>query len=118
MKKMTITWMLMLMLLLTLLLFIGVNIKNKNKNYVALENDLKEISQVYFGQDANSKKLPQNKKYIKITLDELKKLGLEINNKIGNEECDGYVKITGLTNSFKYEAFIKCDNYETNGYEE
>ena len=117
MKKLTIVWIIFIIVLVSLLLFIGINIKEKNKEYVALENDLKEAAQMYYGQDSNLKKLPMQGNSVYVTLDELKEFGIKVNNKVNEDECTGYVKVTGEVISHKYKGYIKCKNYESKGYE-
>ena len=117
MKKITILWIALIILLLTLLSIIGINASKRQAPYKALENDIVEAMKTYYGQDTNLKKLPKNKENVRITIGELESFGININNIIKDDECDGYGIVTGKTVSHDYKAYIKCKNYTTNNYE-
>ena len=117
MNKLTILWIILIILLLSALGIIGINVSIKTKPYKALEGDIIENMKIYYGQDTNLKKLPTKGKTHKVTLKELKDFGLNINNVIKNDTCDGYGIVTGETLSHSYKAFIKCKNYTTKNYE-
>lgn len=117
MKKITILWIVLIILLLTSLSIIGINASKRQAPYKALENDIVEAMKTYYGQDTNLTKLPKNKQKVKITIGELESFGININNIIKDDECDGYGIVTGKTVSHDYKAYIKCKNYTTNNYE-
>lgn len=117
MNKLTILWIILIILLLSALGIIGINVSIKTKQYKALEGDIIENMKVYYGQDTNLKKLPAKGNIHKVTLKELKDFGLNINNVIDGDSCDGYGIVTGETLSHSYKAFIKCKNYTTKNYE-
>ena len=89
----------------------------RTKPYRNLEKEVVEAMGKYYGQDTNLKKLPQKDKKVKITIEELKEFGLDINTKVKDDNCSGYGIVTGLSVSHKYNAFIKCNNYTTKNYE-
>ncbi len=37
---------------------------------------------------------------------------------VEEDECEGYVEIKRNITNYDYKAYIKCDSYETEGYEE
>lgn len=117
MKKITILWITLIILLLTTLSIIGINVSKRTKPYKALESDIVDAMKIYYGQDTNLKKLPDENKTHKITIDELNSFGININNKINNDICEGYGIVTGKNLSYTYKAYIKCENYITNKYE-
>ena len=87
------------------------------KPYRNLEKDVINAMEKYYGQDTNLKKLPQKEKKVKITIDELKDFGIEINTNINDDTCTGYGIVTGLAVSHKYQSFIKCNKYISKNYE-
>lgn len=89
----------------------------RTKPYRKLEKEVVKSMEKYFGQDTNLKKLPQKDAKVKITIDELKSFGLNINTKVKNDNCSGYGIVTGLSVSHKYNAYIKCSKYTTKNYE-
>jgi len=36
---------------------------------------------------------------------------------VKDKECTGYVEVFKNNTVYDYKAYIKCDNYETKGYE-
>ena len=117
MKKITILWMIITVILLSALLIVGINLNKQKKPYKDLENNIVEAMKMYYGQDTNLKKLPQNKKTSKVTIGELEAFGININNIINSDTCDGYGIVTGENVSYSYNAYIKCKNYTTKNYE-
>lgn len=117
MKNITIVWIIVIMFLISVLFIIGINSSKKQAPYKALENDIVEAMKTYYGQDTNLTKLPKNKQKVKITIGELESFGININNIIKDDECDGYGIVTGKNVSHEYKAYIKCKNYTTNNYE-
>jgi len=118
MKKITILWIIIMFALIMTLAILGLNIAKKKVPYRALENDIVEAMEVYYGHEENLKKLPTSNKTTKITIAELESFGLSINNIISNDTCEGYgiVKKDGV--AFSYKAYIKCNDYKTRGYSE
>ena len=105
-----------MILLLFLLIILGINISKRKAPYVALENDIVESMKIYYGQDSNLVKLPKKNKTAKVTIAELESYGLNINNIINKDTCDGYGIVTGKDVAFSYKAYIKCNDYKTKGY--
>lgn len=109
-----------IMLIAITLIFLTtlISINNiRTKPYRKLENEIVEAMKKYYGQDTNLKKLPQNEQKVKITIEELKDFGLDINTKINNDSCAGYGIVTGLSISYKYKSYIRCNDYTTKNYE-
>ena len=117
MRKLTVLWIILIILLVTMLGIIGFNASKRTKAYKALENDIVDAMKVYYGQDTNLTKLPENNKTHKITIEELKSFGIEINNKVNDDLCSGYGIVTGKSLSHSYNAYIKCNNYTSQNYE-
>ena len=117
MKKITILWIVIMFFLIAALTITGFTIANKKVPYKGLENDIVEGMEVYYGQDTNLKKLPTKKnKMAKITIGELESSGININNIIDGDTCEGYGIVKKETVAYTYKAYIKCDNYTTKGY--
>lgn len=81
-------------------------------NYGEVEQNVLEAGMDYYNEYYNGED------GIKITVSKLRRKGLITSNELRAENekksCDGYVEF--LNNISK--AYIKCDNYITNGYEE
>ena len=117
MKKITIIWLFLMLVLLLALVFVGFAAVKKKVPYNGLENDIVEAMKIYYGQDENLKKLPTKKGNTKkVTIGELEAFGININNIIDEDTCDGYGIVKKETVAFNYKAYIKCDNYSTKGY--
>ena len=116
MKKSTKIYFILIAITLTLLTTL-ISINNiRTKPYRKLEDNIVEVMKKYYGQDTNLTKLPKNNDQVKITIQELKDFGLEINNVVNKDECEGYGIVTGLNLSHKYKAYIKCDKYTSKNY--
>lgn len=117
MKKSTKIYIILIAITLTVLTTL-ISINNiRTKPYRRLETEVVDAMKKYYGQDTNLKKLPQNEQKVKITIDELKDFGIDINTKVNDDNCTGYGLVTGLSISHKYESFIKCNDYTTKNYE-
>lgn len=117
MKKSTKIYIILIAIILTILTTL-ISINNiRTKPYRKLESEIIESMEKYYGQDTNLKKLPQKDKKAKITINELKNFGININTNIKGDTCTGYGIVTGLAVSYKYESYIKCNNYTTKNYE-
>ena len=117
MKKLTIVWIILIILLVTTLGIIGINVSKRTKPYKALESDIVEAMKMYYGQDTNLTKLPKTNKTHKVTIGELESFGINVNNIINGDTCEGYGIVTGEKVSHSYKAYIKCQNYTTSNYE-
>ena len=117
MKKSTKIYFILIAITITLLTAL-ISINNiRTKPYRKLEDSIVEVMKKYYGQDTNLTKLPKNNERVRISIKELKDFGLEINNKVENDTCEGYGVVTGLNVSHKYKAYIKCNKYTTKNYE-
>lgn len=116
MKKITIVWIILIILLVTTLGIIGINVSKRTEPYKALESDIVDAMKTYYGQDTNLKKLPKANKTHKVTIGELEAFGINVNNIINGDTCDGYGIVTGKSVSYSYKAYIKCENYTTKNY--
>ncbi len=118
MRKLAILWGFLIVLISTFLLFIGINASKKFKDYKSFENDIVEAVKVYSGLEENLSSLPKKGESIKITFKQLIESNLLINTQVNGDNCVGYGVIKGKSVSYDYEAYIKCSNYETEGYKD
>ena len=112
MKKLMGLWIFVVVILISGLTYVGYLIKNENKVYKVLENKLEEVAQGYFGENPG---LLSNNKIVQDT--ELGSYKEEILTKLKENDCKGYVNTTSNLGIYEYKAYIKCNNYETKGYE-
>lgn len=110
MKKILYVWIAVAVLLVCGLTFIGFNIKKQDKPYTDYEKKLVFAAQSYMGQYISE--MPSSS--TTVSYKKLNEAGLVEENK----DCDGYVLIKKKISTFDYKAYIKCDKYTTNGYEE
>ena len=112
MKKITIVWTIILIMIITGLTIIGFKIKADNIDNIMEESIIKQTEK-YFGLYPSLYPSKGNSKTMKV--EEL------INNGYDpelEEGCTGYVTITNGDMGFKYDAYIKCPDYTTKGYDE
>ncbi len=112
MKRLEIIWGLILVGLVLVLTIIGVYWKKNTGVYKQLENKLSKEATKY----RDSATIGDNEK-VRVTLEELKEANLIDEFKANNKDCSGYVEIYKDGMTFKYEPFIKCEEYTTKGYE-
>ena len=113
-KKISIVWGILMVLIFGLLTFLGLKWKEKNQPYFDLEESMITKTQQYFEQYYS---YPEGSKQVKITLDELKSYNIIQELSTNDEQCTGYV-IVKNEGVMKYNAYIKCQNYQTKGYQE
>ena len=106
-------WGVLVVMIIGLLTTLGFMLKNMNKEYLTLEEKLQVSAEKY---TSDKFMYPDEGQTIRVTkkeliganyLDELKK---------GKDYCDGYVEVK-TEKIVKYKSYIKCNNYETDGYE-
>ena len=118
MKKMNvylIIWGIIIVIIVALLTTFGFLYKDKTKVYKDLERKIVEAEKKY----VDAKFLyPQADQVLKNTAEELKEEKYLDNSKVNDEECTGYVEVYLDGTIYTYKSYIKCDNYETKGYEE
>ena len=103
-KSFFIVWGVIVVSIVGILTYLGLVIKNNLKNYQQLESELALLSEKYV--EENDFKL--NDGDISIILSE----DLTSDLKYKDDVCVGYVEVS-VDNGYKYKAYIKCDNYET-----
>ena len=113
MKKILIVWIIIAVLLVGSLTFIGLKLTAKNKVYYELENKLTESAKIYYGQYPGH--LPSTS--LTITSDKLIKNNFLEALTLDKETCIGYVAVTKNGLFYKYQPFIKCENYTTKKYD-
>lgn len=113
MKRLSIVWGLLLVGIFGALTTFGILWKNKYGKYIQLENKLSKAAEKF--KDASSL---DEKQKLKITLKELQDKSLIKEFKADDKECTGYVLIEKKNFVFEYNSFIKCEKYQTKGYQE
>ncbi len=113
MRKISIIWGSILVLLFIALTIFGIAIKNKDKGYKELENKMVEATKKYVELNFL---YPQGEDKVKVTDEELKGEKLIDELEYNNDKCEGYVLVYLDTMVYKYDAYIKCDNYVTDGF--
>lgn len=112
MKKTSVLLIILSILIVCTLTFIGLNLKKQNKPYVDLEETLKFKAESMIGANPSLIKELNSK----ITLASLKENGYEVDTKVNDDTCEGYVLIEKEGQVLKYNPYIKCQKYETKGY--
>lgn len=115
MKKLMIIWAVIAIFLVGVLTFIGFRYKESIADYKTLEMDMVESAHVYM--ELNDLSLDAGES-LKLTSSQLIEQELLKEDAIMDENCSGYVMIEKNLTDYDYSAYIKCDNYETQGYEE
>lgn len=116
MNKLRVSWIIwgMIMVAIVVLLFVfGITLSRKNKPYKDKENELVEITKMYV---ESSTWYPTQGNHIKITIDELIEKEIITEVKVEDDSCDGYVEVSN-NGIIEYKTYLKCQNYETHGYE-
>lgn len=113
MKKITITMVIVAFLLVGTLTFIGLNFSKNIEKYKVLEEDLKEYASMYLSINNINIGLGEN---IIIKSDTLIEYNIIKDLKVKDDECTGYVIATKTNKSFKYESYVKCNDYTTKNY--
>lgn len=111
MKKMTIVWTLTLLVVVGSLTTFGFKLK-KEKGSNIMEKSLVTQAEKYMGLYPGL--FPTKGNSFTVGADELKQDGYDAKLDSG---CDGYVVITNESSGFKYNAYVKCPDYMTDGYE-
>ncbi len=111
MKKILTIWIIVAVILVGTLTTFGIMIKNQDKDYKNLENKIQFEAQSYYGA-----KPIELKDGAYISISDLKKEGYEINTSVNGDTCTGYVLITSQMSLLKYNPYLKCEKYTTNGY--
>lgn len=114
-NKYFIIWGIIVVALVALLTAIGFLYKDNTKVYKELEKTMVEAEKKY----VDAKFLyPQDGVTLKTTSEELISEKYLENLKVEDEECTGYVEVYKDGTVYKYNAYIKCDNYKTKDYVE
>ena len=111
MKKIMIIWGIITFALVGGLTVYGFTVKKENAPYQELEKTLRKKAEALVGE--NPSILNETKT---ITYDIFKENNYEINMIVNSDKCDGYVIVNKQMNAFKYEPYINCSKYHTNGY--
>jgi len=111
MKKITIVWTITLILIVASLTVLGFKIKKDNIDNI-MEDSLVTQAEKYLGLYPGL--FPSLGNSIKITAEELKDKGYDAG--FSKENCEGYVIVENTNSGFKYNPYVKCPDYTTEGY--
>ena len=115
MQKISIVWGIVAVGIFALLTIFGFLYKNKTSIYKELENKIVEAEKKY----VDAKFLyPDTNKSVKTTSQELISSGFLEELKANDEVCEGYAVVTKDGVAFNYKGYIKCNDYQTKGYNE
>ena len=112
MKKLTIVWTLVLIMIVGGLTYFGLQIKKNNPDNIKEKAFLEEAKK-YLGLYPGL--YPSNGGKTIIKYEDMKADGY---NKSLESECTGYVVVKSVSIGFEYEAYVKCPDYTTDGYQE
>lgn len=108
-------WGVIVIILVGLLTAMGFMLKGKNEKYEKVEERLKEATSSYV--DHNFLYPEDNEKLKILSKDLIDNDFLKLEElKVDNDVCTGYVILT-KDMVYEYDAFIKCNNYTTKGYQ-
>ena len=112
MKKIMIVWAVVAIILVGVLTYIGFNIKDNNKPYKSLEKELERKASALIGE-----KPGLLNSLNKLTVEDFNNNGYPVEMTVNGDKCDGYVTLSKNISIYEYNAYIKCNNYTTNGYQ-
>jgi len=115
MKKLTIIWVVVMSLMFVFIYSIGLSYSKTFKPYRTLEADYVEAAQIYL--EMYEIKL-NSYQTLELSSDELLETNSLTSSNVDGDECTGYVVIKRKLVDYEYKAYIKCQNYTTNDYEE
>lgn len=108
-------WGVIVIILIGLLTTMGFMLKSKNEKYEKVEKRLKEATSSYVDHNFL---YPENDEKLKIFSKDLLDNGFlkyeEL--KVDKDVCTGYV-VLKKDMVYEYEAYIKCNNYTSKGYQ-
>src|SRR5574344_2017336 len=111
-KKISIIWGIVLLVAFGLLTYFGLKWKAKYDGYFDLEKKLVSVTKNYYESEHT---YPTANNSVKITYEELKSNNLIDELTYNDDKCDGYVLVKN-NGVIEYNAYIKCNNYTTKGY--
>lgn len=115
MKRLSIVWGITMLIIFGSLTAFGFFYKSKTSKYKELEEYLVKSESKYVNDFFL---FPKGKDILKTSKAELIEKGYLESLEVDGETCDGYVMVQDTGTTFKYKAYIKCDNYVTKDYEE
>lgn len=114
MKKLMIVWGIIAVMLTGTLTFIGFKMKASLEGYHSLEMDMIEAAGIYLKLEDID--LSINEK-IKVPIKKLLEKDCLNHQTVDEDTCEGYVVISRNLDGNDYHSYIKCANYETEGYD-
>lgn len=112
-KVLFIIWGVLVVGIIILLTTLGFMLNSKNKNYLELEDKLLSNAKKFVD---NRFLYPEEGKTTKVTSDMLIENEYLDELKFEDDTCTGYV-IVSFNGVYQYKAYIKCNHYQTKGYE-
>ncbi len=112
-KTISIIWGISIFVLFAVLTFFAMRWKNNIQPYLKLEENLVTSTKKYYEQKYS---YPAKGSSTYISYKELKENNMIDELKKGDDNCDGFVKVT-MNNVVEYKAYIKCNNYTTKEYD-
>lgn len=113
-KKLFVIWGILVVALIILLTVIGILLKMQKKDYKTLEDKLRDSAIKYVD---NQFLYPDEGDLLRITSDILIEHEFLDELKVNDDICVGYVEIY-KEGVYQYKAYLKCNDYKTNGYQE
>ena len=111
MRKITIAWTIILITIVAGLTILGFRIKDDHVSNI-MEESLTKSCEKYLNLYVS--KYPKLGSSTKITSEELINAGYNPNL---NDNCIGYVIVKNTNMGFKFNSYVKCPDYTTEGYE-
>ena len=113
MKKKSLLFIGIVILFLGIVVFFAYDLIFKDKEYKVLENNMENVVSKYLGQYFGEYPESGEKK---INIIDVINKGYNINMKVNEDVCDGYVVVKKVSIAYEYNGYIKCTNYTTKGY--
>ncbi len=115
MKKMYACWIFLIVVLFTAILYFGYAFIDSISGYQSLEQDMVEAGDFYLSIHKINLSVGEG---IIIDSDKLIESKTISSMEVDGDQCKGYIEIKKNINGYDYNAYIKCDKYVTEGYEE
>lgn len=113
MKRMSIIWGIIVVMIIGCLTFIGFTYNHKLKDYKKFEDKLVKASEQYVEMDFL---YPDGDDKLKVKMDDLVKKELLKETKVNGNSCKGYVIVWKNGLVYKFDPYIDCGTYKTEGY--
>lgn len=112
MRVIYIVWASLVLVLIVALTILGLVYQKRLEPYKDLETKLSEAAKKYVELKFI---YPETGEVLTIKAEDMIKENIIKNLSYKEDSCTGYVKLT-YNGVYKYDAFVKCNNYQTKGY--